>query len=295
MRPLSSERPSFWRAGLALAMTALVTAGVSQGSTSATFTHSATATLQGSTRATCANGTPYATQLATASYLPTVWWRFNMNTGAATVPDLSGHGNNGSVRNTGLTFGTANAGLVTCDATYAMRQPGTATSTGYVVLPTARTSPASFSIATWVLSNSLRGGRVIGFGNAVTGGSATHDRALLFDRAGKAVVHVRTSTGNLLLTSPARVTDNVLHLVVATFDGTRARLYVDGALVATSAAVVPAASYTGYWRAGWDQNIATLIPTSRDQANTRQDEVAIWEGRTLTATEVSTLHLSNHW
>jgi hypothetical protein len=176
-----------------------------------------------------------------------------------------------------------------------MRQPGNTGSTGYVVLPTARTSPASFSIATWVLSNSLTGGRVVGFGNAVTGGSTVHDRALLFNRTGNAVFHVRTSTGNLLLASPARVTNNVLHLVVATFDGTRARLYVDGALVSTSAAVVPAAAYTGYWRAGWDQNVATLIPTSRNQATTRQDEVAIWEGRALTATEVSTLHLSNHW
>ena len=84
-------------------------------------------------------------------------------------------------------------------------------------------------------------------------------------------------------------------MLAATFNGSVAKLYVDGALVATSLPVTPLAAYPGYWRAGWDQSIATLIPTSRNQATTRQDEVAIWEGRVLSGAEISDLWRANHW
>lgn len=295
MRPPSSERR---RAGRALVVTLLAVAmtwNAALGATSASFTDRVTARLDGTTRAACTPTNPFPATLASAPYLPTSWWRFNMLTGTPAVPDLTGHGNTGTVVNTGLTFGVANAGLIPCDTTYSMRQPGAAASTGFVVNPVARTSPTSFTVATWIRSNSLTGGHVLGFGDSSAAGSVVHDRALLFDRAGRPVFHLRTSTGNLLLTGPTRVTNNVPHFLSATFDGSIAKLYVDGALVATSLPIVPAATYTGFWRAGWEQGIAALIPTSRNQANTRQDEIAIWEGRVLTGAEITTLWRSNHW
>ena len=280
---------------LAAALVAVVSVGSTVGSSTARFTDSSTARWTGSTRPACSPGNPFPATLATAAYLPTLWWRFDTTTGATTVNDLSGHGNSGTVVNTGLTFGTANAGLIPCDTTYALRQPGAAASTGFVVQPTVRTAPTSYTLATWIRSTSLRGGRILGFGSSSTAGSTTHDRALLLDRSGRPVFHVRTSTGNLLLTGPARVTDNGVHQLVATFSGSVAKLYVDGALVATSLPVTPLAPYAGYWRAGWDQNIASLIPTARNQATTRQDEVAIWDGRVLSGAEIDTLWQSNHW
>jgi hypothetical protein len=291
----SSDRNRLLRSAGVVALVALASVGTVVGSSSAKLSDSATATWGGTTRTACSPTNPFPATLSAPARMPSLWWRFNTLTGATTVNDLSGNGNNGTVVNTGLTFGTANAGLIPCDSTYAMRQPGAAASTGFVATPTVRTAPTSYTISTWVRSGSLTGGRVLGFGSSATAGSATHDRALLFDRSGRPVFHVRTSTGNLLLTGPSRVTDNVLHWLAASFDGSVAKLYVDGALVATSLPVTPAAAYPGYWRAGWDQNVATLIPTSRNQANTRQDEVAIWEGRVLSGSEISTLWGSNHW
>ena len=103
------------------------------------------------------------------------------------------------------------------------------------------------------------------------------------------------STGNVLVTSPARVTDNVIHLVVAAFAGTTATLYVDGKSVASGTVAAPLPAYAGYWRAGWDQNVAALITGARNQATVRQDELAIWEGRALSAAEVAALFAGNHW
>jgi hypothetical protein len=295
MNPPSSERARLLRALLLSGLVGLVSLGVTIGSSTARLNDSATARWNGSTRVACTPTNPYPATLSAPATMPDVWWRFNTLTGATTVNDMSGHGNNGTVVNAGLTFGTANAGLIPCDSTYAMRQPGNATSTGFVATPTVRPAPTSYTIATFVRSNSLRGGRILGFGSSATAGSATHDRALLFDRSGRPVFHVRTSTGNLLLAGPNRVTDNLVHQLVATFSGSVAKLYVDGSLVATSLPITPLAPYPGYWRAGWDQNIAALIPTSRNQANTRQDEVAIWEGRVLSDAEIAGLWASNHW
>lgn len=291
----SSDHARLLRATAVAALVGLVSVGALVGSSSAKLSDAATATWGGTTRTACSPTNPFPATLSAPATMPTLWWRFNTLTGATTVNDSSGHGNNGTVRAGGLTFGTTIAGLIPCDATYAMRQAGTPATRGFVVTPVPRAAPTSYTISTWILSGSLTGGRVLGFGSAVTGGSATHDRALLLDVSGRPVFHVRTSTGNLLLAGPSRVTDNVLHWLTATFDGSVAKLYVDGALVATSLPVTPAATYPGYWRAGWDQNIAALIPTSRNQANTQQDEVAIWEGRVLSGAEISSLWRSNHW
>lgn len=263
--------------------------------TSAQYTSSAAATTSATTRAACGGGTPYATLLGSPSYLPSLWWRFSEVTGTTTITDGSGHGRTGTLTGNGVTFGTANTGLVTCDTTYAMRQLGNAGSTGRVVSATPVTSPTTLTIATWIRSTSLNGGRIVGFGDSATAGSTVQDRALLLDRSGRAVFQVATTTGNVLLTSPARVTDNVLHLVVATLSGTSARLYVDGVQVAAGIVASPRPAYTGYWRAGWDQNVAAVITGSRNQAALRQDELAIWEGRALSGAEVADLWGANHW
>lgn len=291
----SSDLTRPLRAVAVAALVGLASVGALVGSSSAKLSDSSTATWGGTTRTACSPTNPFPATLSAPGTMPTLWWRFNILTGATTVNDSSGHGNNGTIRLGGLTFGTTVAGLIPCDSTYAMRQAGSPATRGFVATPAPRLAPTSYTISTWILSSSLTGGRILGFGNATTGGSATHDRALLLDRSGRPVFHVRTSTGNLLLTGPSQVTDNLVHWLAATFDGSVAKLYVDGALVATSLPVTPAAAYPGFWRAGWDQNIAALIPTSRNQADTQQDEVAIWEGRVLSGGEISSLWRSNHW
>jgi hypothetical protein len=292
----SSERGRFARGlGVAGLVGALLVGSGLEGST-ALMTSSAVATATVSTGAGCASGTPYANALSTPALRPTVWWRFAVTGNPATIADDSGNGNTGRRRGTGLTFGTANAGLILCDTSYSMNQPGLATSTGFITTQTSITSPTTFTIATWVRTTALTGGRVLGFSRSSTGNSSTHDRALLLDTSGRAVFHVRTSTGNLLLTSPTSVTDGNPHMLAATLSGGTARLYVDGVQVATNLVPVTlAASYPGFWRAGRDNNVAALLPGARNQAATRQDEVTVWTGRALTAAEIDQLWRSNHW
>jgi hypothetical protein len=295
MSSCARERAGLGRLTLGAALVALVTLGSTLGTTSARFTTTGDATATSSTRAACASGSAYSTLLATPAYSPTLWWRFANLTGSTTVADASGHASTGTVVGTGLTFGTANAGLVTCDTTYAMRQPGSATSTGFVATSTAVIAPTTLTVATWIRTSALTGGRIIGFGSSSTAGSVQQDRALLLDRSGRVVFHLAVTTGHLLITSPSSVANGTVHLVVATLSGTSAALYVDGVRVASAPTLALAPTYAGYWRAGWEQNIATLIPTSRNQANVRQDEVTVWEGRALSASEVSTLWAANHW
>jgi hypothetical protein len=266
------------------------------GATSAVLESTAGASVGVTTRGSCTAGTPYATAVSTPALNPTVWWRMGVTGNPTTIPDSSGNGNTARRRGSGLTFGTANAGLIACDTTYSMNQPGAANSTGFITTQAAITSPTTFTIATWVRTTALTGGRVLGFSRSATGNSSTHDRALLLDTAGRVVFHVRTSTGNLLLTSPASVADGNAHLLTGTLSGGTARLYVDGVQVATNLVPITlGAAYTGYWRAGRDNNVAALIPGSRNQAATRQDEVAIWTGRALTPAEIDQLWRANHW
>jgi hypothetical protein len=295
MRRLSRDAGRNLRLTAAGALVVLLTVATSVGTTSGQFAATATATTTSSTRAACTGGAPYAALLAMPSFSPSLWWRFANLTGTTTVADATGNGATGTVVNAGLTFGVANAGLISCDTTYALRQPGAATSTGFVTTTAATTSPAVFTLATWLRTASTTGGRILGFSSSSTAGSVQQDRALLLDRSGRVVFHMATTTGNVLLTAPTAVSNNVVHLVVATFSGTTMTLYVDGAIAGTAVVAAPAAPYTGYWRAGWDQNVAALIPTARNQATVRQDEVAVWQGKALSASDVATLWASNHW
>ena len=295
MRRLSRDAVRRLRLTAASGLVTLLVVATSLGTTAGQFAATATATTTSSTRGACATGAPYATLLGTPAYSPSLWWRFANVTGTTTVVDASGSGNAGAVVNAGLTFGVANVGLITCDTTYALRQPGAATSTGFVTTTAATTSPSTFSIATWVRTASTTGGRIVGFSSSSTAGSTLQDRALLLDRSGRVVFQVATTTGNVLLTGPTAVSNNVVHLVVATFDGATMSLFVDGAKVGTAVVASPAAPYSGYWRCGWEQNVAALIPTARNQAAVRQDEVAVWQGKALSATDVATLWAANHW
>lgn len=296
MKPRASERRRrLARLVVAPVLALACVAGTGIGSTAASFGSRAEASATVSTRPACGGGTAYAALLSSPAWTPTIWWRFSNLTGQATVPDASGNGNNGTASGSGLSFGTANAGMVACDTTYAMRTTGGAGANGRVIARTVRTAPTTFTLATWVRGTAVTGGRLVGFGSSSTGASASRDRALLLDRSGRPVLHLGTGTGNVLLTGPAAITDGNNHLLVASVTPTRAQLYVDGALMASTLLVTPPPSYSGYWRAGWETGVNLIIPGSRNQANARQDEVAVWEGRALDATEVSALFQANHW
>jgi hypothetical protein len=282
----------------AAATSAVLLPGAEATSTAAVFSAQATAAATVTITPACASGTAaYATAVAAMAPAPTLWWRFDTAAGATTVADFApGNANPGRVRKTaagtsGITFATPGSGVIHCDTTFGMVTSGAATDTGFVVLPTRRVSPTRFTLSMWVKLPAGASGRLLGFGNSANGNSARQDRALAIDATGHVTFTLNRATPPaLVLTTAAAITDGKAHFLVATLAPGQATLYVDGAVAATSATGAPtgplAATYNGYWRAGYDQP---------KQCAGDLDEVAIWEGTALSAAQVTTLAGSDHW
>ncbi len=104
-------------------------------------------------------------------------------------------------------------------------------------------------------------GKLIGFGNRnsndgsgnpVNSTTAGYDRHLYLDTLGRLNFGIDNGTKNVI-TTPAAMTNNAWHHVVATFGPAGMALYVDGALVGTRPTVTTGVQYEGVWRIGGDR------------------------------------------
>jgi hypothetical protein len=308
-----------WPKGAALVVGASL-AGIALGlqsplTSTAQLTHAQT--LGGNvvaTRSACAGGPSYAAAVLAAD--PTFYWRIGERTPPAVtaVDDATTNNLDGTVRGSGLTFGTATPGLIQCEDTYGVRFPGGAASTQFIVQQGAVPNPDTFTISAWIRTNTTRGGWVLGMGSARWGTSANRDRVLYLQRNGRPSFAVGISPRNILAgTTP--VNDNQPHLLVGTVAPSGMSLYVDGVRVAYDSTVTAGAYYTGnepadqpppavaatpdghgYWRVGYDSRtgLGPVVP-SRNQLLGRIDEIAVWQTRALTASEVADLYARNHW
>lgn len=116
-----------------------------------------------------------------------------------------------------------------------------------------QTSPGAFSTELW-FKTTVKGGKLIGFGNSQTGLSTSYDRHTYINTAGQLVFGTYTSAGGITtLTSPGVVTDGAWHHVVSTMSPTAGMtLWLDGAAVASGASYRNAEATTGWWRIGYD-------------------------------------------
>ncbi len=130
---------------------------------------------------------------------------------------------------------------------------------------TTAAGPTVFSVSIWFRTNTVRGGRLIGFGTGTgtTESTTNYDRHLYLTNAGKVIFGVTTGTTKRITTSGTGFNDNQWHHAVGTVSSTGMRLYVDGVLAATNSAGNTAGAYSGQWRIGWD-NLAgwSEVPTS---------------------------------
>lgn len=111
--------------------------------------------------------------------------------------------------------------------------------------------PATFSTELW-FKTTVKGGKLIGFGNSASGSSSAYDRHTYVSTTGQ-LVFGTYNNGYQTLTSPANVADGAWHHVVSTMSpSTGMILYVDGARVAGNTAFTAPESNTGYWRIGYD-------------------------------------------
>lgn len=162
---------------------------------------------------------------------PSSYWRLDETGTGTTVGDLSGNNNIGTL-----------SGAVTKGITGAL--PGdtdTAMSlTGGNIQINSLAPTVPFSLETWV--NGTTWDLIL---NAAVswGGNSNYANGLGASSSGRADFRLAFGTVNgLVVQSPAALSANAWHHMVGTFDGTVARLYVDGALVASGTA--PAGAFT---------------------------------------------------
>jgi hypothetical protein len=172
---------------------------------------------------------------------PTGFWRLGEAQGATTAADQTGNALNGTYN-----------GIVTLGGVSALggESDGSASfgGTGYVALPSSalldRSGTAAFSIEAWVKT-----------ATDVPAGSnpRIYDRELFSPRNGIGLwlaqgpivgVERWAASASDTLTSPSAISLNAWHHIVATYDGTNLRLYVDGVQVNSMASSKSIASIT---------------------------------------------------
>ena len=141
----------------------------------------------------------------------------------------------------------------------------------------AITSPATFSIEVWFKTTTTTGGMLVGFGNAVTGASSNYDRHIYMNNAGQIYFGVAS---NQTVHSTAAYNDGSWHQAVATDGPAGMKLYIDGALAASSASVTASSqTYSGSWRVGYDSLGGwSSAPSSNYFAGLLGRGLGVWHG-----------------
>jgi hypothetical protein len=171
---------------------------------------------------------------------PQAYWRLGEPAGTTTSVDTSGQSNNGTY--TGVTLGTA--GKISGNTA------ATIGSNGRMAGEKAYSMPQQFTVEAWFKQGSLKGGRIIGFGNSKTANSSANDRMLYLRSNGQVTFGVNDGSQRTI-NSSSNKNNNAWHHAVGTYDDGVMKLYVDGVL-AGSQTVGQASLYYGWWRVGFD-------------------------------------------
>lgn len=124
-------------------------------------------------------------------------------------------------------------------------------SNGVIVAQQSWYAPGPFTAEIWFKTNTTRGGKLIGFGNAASGLSGTYDRHVWMQNNGRLAFGVNNGAQQTL-TTDASYNDNQWHHVAASQGPDGMRFYIDGVLVGSNN-VSDAHAYLGYWRIGGDR------------------------------------------
>jgi len=169
---------------------------------------------------------------------PVIHWRL-ADTGSVAT-DASGRGLAG--RMVGVTRYAAGA----IRGNKAIRTDGDPTSGVYQA--TKSTPSKAFTVQVWFTTTTTAGGKLAGFENVQVGKGSRADRSLYLTDAGKLVFGTYSTTIKKVV-SPKSYNDGRWHQATATQGPSGTRLYVDGALVASST-LTGAQPGDGYWRIG---------------------------------------------
>jgi chitodextrinase len=200
-----------------------------------------------------------------------IWWKFDETSGT-TASDATGNGRNGSLLNglqfSGLPgiFGSALAFDAVDDVVRYNSNPGV---TAY-----------PFSISAWIKTSSTGNQCAVFFGD----GTAGDKYFSIGTNSGKAFATARNTTA-YAATGSATISNGAWHHLVGVFESATSRkLYVDGALAATSTNSVAIVANINRFSAGLlDRS------TIADKFNGTIDDVRLY-GKTLSAAEINDIY-----
>ncbi|WP_241992067.1 LamG-like jellyroll fold domain-containing protein [Cryobacterium lyxosi] len=175
---------------------------------------------------------------------PKSYWPLNEASGA---PAFDWTGGADLTRNAGVSPGVP--GAIVDAAITASRFDGTAT--GFAATNDAQSSSNSFSVETWVKTETTQGGKIIGFGNSDSGQSTDYDRHVYMDTGGRVWFGVHPG-GVQTIASSASYNDGQWHHIVASLGSSGMSLLIDGKKVAQRASITSGQDYQGFWRVGGD-------------------------------------------
>ncbi len=162
--------------------------------------------------------------------------------------------------------------------------------TAYAYNQTLVSDPLPFTVECWFKATGDLGGSIIGFEASATGfGAENKDRLIFLNNAGR--LHFFVFPGNTPqdLVSPLAYNDGAWHHLVGSVGAAGMRLFVDGSLVASNAAVTSAQSFSGYWRWGGTSLLGFGDRPADDDFTGVIDEVAIY------STQLSDTQVSEHF
>ncbi|HTK39490.1 MAG TPA: LamG-like jellyroll fold domain-containing protein [Patescibacteria group bacterium] len=209
---------------------------------------------------------------------PLAYWRLDETTGATQFADASGNGHQATISGT-PSYSTTNY-VQNSAVQFSGTQYGSAASGAWFG------SMTSYSVEAWFASTATGNSMIVSYDNTGTSpGAATRVFQLYLSGGKVCFVPLLASGSYVVLTSSAQYNDAAYHHVVATWDGSNAKLYVDGSQVATAA-------LSGTTTTGGGQPILIGTGYNNSPGNLYQysgyiDEVALY-GPALTSTQVST-------
>ncbi len=174
---------------------------------------------------------------------PEHYWSLDPATGSG-VADLAGDSDFTLTGNAAIASGATISGA---NGTAVQLGSGTASN------PVRSVRTNEFTSELWFKASSSQRGRLIGYGNAVTGNSTEHDRLTYINSSGRISFGVTERGTKRVISSSKSYTDNKWHQVVSTLGPNGMLLYVDGELVASRASTTSALELDGYWRLGFDR------------------------------------------
>ncbi|WP_345068410.1 DUF7594 domain-containing protein [Leifsonia kafniensis] len=130
-------------------------------------------------------------------------------------------------------------------------------SDGYVWNDQQKSGPTSYTIETWIKTNTNRGGKIVGYGDGrprtdtlATQLSSNVDKQIYMDNTGRLTFGVN-SGGTQTIRSGSAYNNNAWHHIVATQGANGMALYVDGVNVGQNT-VATNSSAVGNWHVGGD-------------------------------------------